>query len=204
MPRPVFSKRMLAFLCPLALCACMTANPRALYELSRFDPFNAEPDAIGIAVKTDRNLRVQTGDVELRVALESEKPEQAFDERFILAVDGSAAPGTLAGEIKPDDHVLAAAIAPQDYARFRMVQEKARTARAQNATKGKGTLSISVNGLCRTAPLSSAKPTVRSYMRTAANGDFFPLSGEMPLSEVFGKARPSATEVPLCEEIRPH
>ncbi len=203
MPHPFFSKRLLTLLSPLALCACMTANPRALYELSRFDPFNAEPDAIGVAVKTDRNLRVQTGDVELRVALESENPKQAFDERFILSVDGAAAPENLAKELGPHDHVLAAAIAPQDHARFRIAQEKARIARAQNTTKGKGTLSISVSGLCRTGPLSSAKPTVRNYMRTVANGDFFPLSGEIPLSEVFGKAALSAQEIPACKEVRP-
>ena len=57
-----------SLLASLLLSGCISASPRAMYELSKFDPFTADPRGIAVAVQTDRNLRLRTGDVILQVA----------------------------------------------------------------------------------------------------------------------------------------
>lgn len=168
------------------LSACMATSPRALYELSGFDPFKADPRHVAIAVKTDRNLQLQRGDVELRIALSAEDEVQAFDETFVLAVSDSAAGARFSQPVQPEEHVLVAAVAPEDRARFEATQQRVRMARAAKTADGKGTLSVTVKGGCRNGPLDAETLSVRSYMRTRAGGDFFPLTGEIKLQKMLG------------------
>ena len=90
----------------MALVGCMAANPRTLYELSRFDPLNADPADIAVAVKTDRKLHLRQGDVVLRMALDSDDKSRAFDERFVLAITRDTGTANLAGSLKETEHVL--------------------------------------------------------------------------------------------------
>ena len=109
----------------------MTANPRTLYELSRFDPLNADPADIAVAVKTDRKLHLRQGDVVLRLALDSDDKSRAFDERFVLSITRDTGTANLAGSLKETEHVLSAAVAAGDRERFRAVQARARKAREE-------------------------------------------------------------------------
>lgn len=188
--------------CALALSACVSGNPRTLYELSRFDPLDADPKEIAIAVKADRNLHLKRGDVLLRMTLESDDRNRAFDEHFVLAITNATPAAGLARSVKADEHVLTAAIAAPDMQRFRNTQAKARNARAANATDGKGSISVSITGGCRRGVLDMKTASVRSYMRTEADGRFFPLTGEIRLADIFVKAGMPAADVPACSEAK--
>lgn len=183
----------------VALSACVSGNPRTLYELSQFDPLSADPAGIAVAVKTDRKLYLRQGDVMLRMALASEDSDRAFDERFVLTVIEDREPSGFSQTLKADEHVLSAAIAAEDRKRFRATQARARAARADNATEGKGSISVSINGGCTSGPLDLKETTVRSYMRTQAGGRFFPLTGEMKLAEVFRQAKAPVAGIPSCD-----
>lgn len=185
--------------CAAALSACVSGNPRTLYELSKFDPLSADPAGIAVAVKTDRKLHLRQGDVMLRMALASEDKNRAFDESFVLTVIGDKEPAGFGQALKPNEHVLSAAIAAEDRQRFRAAQARARAARAEDATEGKGSISVSINGGCTSGPLDLKDTTVRSYMRTQAGGRFFPLTGEMKITEVLGNKKSSAIRIPSCE-----
>ena len=178
------------------LSACMATSPRALYELSTFDPFRADPDHVAIAVKTSRNLLLQRGDLELRIAFAAEDETHAFDETFVLAVTDGSTGVTLNQKIKPEDHVLTATIAPEDKARFETTQRRALGADSKD---GEGTLSVTVKGGCRTGSLDAETLFVRSYMRTKAGGSFFPLTGEIELKELLGGKSPAG--IPPCKDI---
>ncbi|WP_157384395.1 hypothetical protein [Nitratireductor soli] len=179
------------------LSACMATNPHALHQLSRFDPFKADPRHVAIAVKTDRNLWLRRGDVELRIALAAGGKAEAFDETFVLAIADSAAGAGFSAPVEPGDHVLTAMVAPEDRARFETVQHRARAAKTAN---GKGTLGVTVRGGCRSGPLDTETLSVRSYMRTEAGGEFFPLTGEIGLQKMLGGK--SLAGIPPCKDVR--
>ncbi|EKF19136.1 hypothetical protein [Nitratireductor pacificus] len=195
MPVSIFSGhlRAAALLCAMTLSGCMATSPRALYALSTFDPLTADPRDVAVAVRTDRNLLLRHGDVELRMALAA---DDTFDETFVLAVSGVGANQRFEQPVAPGNHVLMAAIAPEDRARFERIQRRAREARAAGTTKGRGTLSVAIRGGCRNGPLDAGSVSARSYMRTAAGGSFFPLTGEIGLREMLGAEAVAA--IPSC------
>lgn len=135
----------------------------------------------------------------LRMALASEDRNRAFDERFVLTVIEDREPAGFSQTLKANEHVLSASIAAEDRQRFRTAQARARAARADNATEGKGSISVSIDGGCKSGPLDPKETTVRSYMRTQAGGRFFPLTGEMKLAEVLGNTKSSVIRTPSCE-----
>lgn len=183
----------------MALVGCMTANPRTLYELSRFDPLSADPADIAVAVKTDRKLHLRQGDVVLRMALDSDDKSRAFDERFVLSITRDTGTANLAGSLKETEHVLSAAVAAGDRERFRAVQARARKAREEKATGGKGSMTVAISGGCKTGPLEGEDVHVRSYMRTETGGTYFPLTGEMKLADVFKKAGVPVADISYCD-----
>lgn len=177
---------LLPLLLATGLSACMSLGPRAIYELSRFDPFTADPAGIAVAVRTDKALHLKDGDVVMRVARPDADPAKAFDETFRLAIWQTAADPKLGAAMPPSDHIIAARFADADLARYREVQAKARAARAQPGGKGRGTLSVTVTGGCRSGPLEGRRITVATFMRTQAAGGFFPLTGAMDLADMLG------------------
>ncbi|UUP17485.1 hypothetical protein [Nitratireductor thuwali] len=167
--------------------ACMAPGPQSPLELSRFDPFAADPAAVSAAIVLDRALHLRRGDIVMRVSLDSREPGLSFDETFVLALNGHSA-GQLPGlAVAPNQHVQIAAIAKEDHARFQRVQQKARLAQEQRVSAGEGSLSITISGACRTGPIGHAA-TARAYLRTAATSRYVPLTDQIELGRVLDGA----------------
>ena len=170
----------------LLLSGCISASPRAMYELSRFDPFAADPRGIAVAVQADRTLRLRTGDVILQVVLDSPDKAYAFDETFVLAITERSADPQFTARLEDSQHIIAAAFADADIARYQWVQSRARAAKAAGKTMGKGSLTIRVRGGCRTGGPLGEGAQIRIYMRTGSQSGYFPLTGNVALKDMLG------------------
>jgi hypothetical protein len=128
-------------------------------------------------------LRLQTGDVSLRIALAADDPAEAFDETLRLSiVDGPEASG-IAVEPGRRERVHVATVAPEDRARLAAIQARVRAYKAAGRPKGRGTLAISVSGGCLTGEIDTGEARLATYMRTAAGQPFFALTREQPLAK---------------------
>lgn len=185
-----------SLLASLLLSGCISASPRAMYELSKFDPFTADPRGIAVAVQTDRNLRLRTGDVILQVALDSPDKAYTFDETFLLALTEGATDPRFTAKVERNDHIIVAAFAEADIARYEWAQSRARAAKAAGKSASKGSLTVGVRGGCRAdGPLDDGT-RIRTYMRTGSESGYFPLTGDMALKAMLGAG--TLAGIPPC------
>lgn len=178
------------------LAGCASLSPIAAVRLAAFDPLAADPAGIAVAVKTSERLHVGVGNVILRLALEADDPALAFDETFRLAVSGVSAGSAFPDRIEKGEHVRIATVKEADRARLAGAQAKARAAR-ETGNKGKGTLSVSVTGGCRTGPIDGQRTRLGTYMRTEREGAFFALTRGTRLAEAIGADKVAV--IPECE-----
>ena len=67
----------------------------------------------------------------------------------------------------------------------------------ETGNKGKGTLSVSVTGGCRTGPIDGLRTTLSTYLSTEREGAFFALTRGTRLAEAIGADKVAA--IPECE-----
>ena len=162
--------------------SCASLTPAAALRLAGFDPLEADPAAIAVAVRTSDRLRLRNGDVTMRVGFESKDKSLEFDEHFELQIVGGDVGTPPGGALSSGEHVQIAQVAVADRARLAATQAKARAARG----KGNGSLEVAVNGGCRTGEIDPASLSFSTYMRTAVEGEFFQLTRDMSLARAFG------------------
>ncbi|MCC5780114.1 hypothetical protein H7H48_13710 [Nitratireductor sp. B36] len=184
-------------LCALAAFTLSLAAGPARAE--NFDPLSADPATLGIAVKINGNLRLQKGDAVLVMQLPSERREWAIDETFILDIAKVQQDVKSSNASETTGHYELAMIAPTDRSRFKDALRKAREAREAAATGGKGSISVSVTGGCKTGPLDPAVATLQGFLRADADAPLVPLTGTMKLSDVFRQAGVPFTAIPDCK-----
>ncbi|WP_367717210.1 hypothetical protein AB2N04_03985 [Nitratireductor sp. GISD-1A_MAKvit] len=172
-----------------ALAALATSLVAGSANAEDFDPLNADPATLGIAVKIDGNLRLQKGDAVLVMQLPSERREWAIDETFILDIARVQQDANGPSHSGSADRYELAMIAPTDRSRFKEALRKARDAKKAAATDGKGSISVAVTGGCKTGPLDPAVATLQGFLRASADAPLVPLTGTMKLSDVFRQGR---------------
>ena len=175
---PLPALRSLLLLSLALLSGCASLSPQTLWALSQFDPLNADPAAIAVAVGMQEQWQLRDGDAEMRFMFMLEGANSpAVNELFALhsavAADGTTPP-PLVGEV-----VYRVQIAAADHERLRLAQQRVRQFKA-DGLKGQGTLEIEVMGGCHHGPLP-ATLMVRTFIQTDPDVGFMPLSSQLDL-----------------------
>ena len=170
----------------LALSACASVNPVGLARLAAMDPLSADPQQISVAARLPQALKLRTGDLVMVLKTNGVEGPDAIDETFSLAVTDAAAGD--AGVIAPRDgeRLQTARVAPQDLERLRAAQAKARAMKASGKHKGKGSLTVSAKGGCKTAELGEGPLKMNLYMQTQTGGERFPVVNALDLRRALG------------------
>ena len=165
----------------LGLSACASVNPVGLAKLAAMDPLSADPQQISVAARLPESLRLRTGDLIMVVKTDGVTGPGAIDETFYLAV-ADAAPGD-AGLVIPEDgeRLQTARVAPGDIERLRATQAKARTLKAAGTAKGKGSLTVSTRGGCKTGEFGDERLVMNLFMQTETGGEWFPVVSALDL-----------------------
>lgn len=160
------------------LSGCASLSPRTLWALSQFDPLNADPAAIAVAVGMQEQWQLSDGAVEMRLMFIFEGANSpVVDELFVLhsrPADDDTTPLPLVGEV-----VYRVEIAGADYERLRLAQKRIRQFRADDL-KGEGSLTIQVMGGCYHEP-KPATLLVRTFIQTDPEVGFLPLGNQLDL-----------------------
>jgi hypothetical protein len=168
------------------LCACASVNPAGLARLAAMDPLSANPQQISVAARLPQALKLRTGDLMMAVKTNETEGLGGIDQIFYLAVTDAAAGD--AGVIAPKEgeRLQTAQVAPQDIERLRATQAKAQALKAAGSAKGKGSLTVSAKGGCRTAELGDGPLKLNLYMQTETNGEWFPVVNSLDLRQALG------------------
>jgi hypothetical protein len=169
-----------------SLCACASVNPMAMAKLAALDPLSADAAQISAAARLPDSLKLRNGDLVLRIKIDSKDSGMRLDERFLLDVrDGK--PGD-AGTIStlPGERLQLAKVAEADLPRLSAVQAKAKAHKAKAQHKGEGSLSISIEGGCKTAEPSTGALPISIYLSTEVESGYYPVISNMDLRKQFG------------------
>ena len=185
-----------AFVLIAGLSACASVNPVGLARLAAMDPLAADPQRISVAARLPQALKLRTGDLMMVVKTDATEGPDRIDETFFLSVN-DAAPGST-GVIAPEaeERLQTARVAPQDIERLRATQAKARALKAAGGAKGRGSLTVSAKGGCKTAELGDAELVMNLYMQIETNGEWFPVVSALDLRRALGEEM--LAKIPAC------
>lgn len=150
----------------MSVAACTSVSPVGMMRLSQVDPLALDPAALSVAIDLPSALHLRDGDATLRLAVEGR-----LDETFVLDVDG--VPEHAVAPAAAGRHVVLAGIGAEDHERFASSQATARAVRASRG-RAKGSMTVSVTGGCRSAPVGSSDLYAAISIRTAET--YFPLA----------------------------
>lgn len=150
---------------------------------------------ITVAAIMPKPMRLRSGDVKLRLAIDSDEPEWKLDETIDLEVISASG---LAG-LQFDDateFVQVARISQSDFSRLKRVQKEARAYKKLNRNDNKGSLGVSIAGGCRDRAIGPGDLSARLFMRSDPGGSFFPVTRKIDPRSLIGEDGIEA--VPLC------
>lgn len=163
---------------------CVSLSPIGAAHLAATDPLAVDPAAISVAIELPSTLHIRDGDATLQMKIGGR-----LDETFVLHVEGTI------GGVAPTGgrHVLAAGIAQRDWTRFARAQAEARNARERDG-KGRGSLTVSITGACRTGDVDDGPVPTAISIRTAER--YVPLA-RIDLAATIGTAK--LKQLPTCD-----
>lgn len=178
------------------LSACASVNPVGLAKLAAMDPLSADPQQISVAARLPESLKLRTGDLMMVVKTKESSGPDTINETFLLAVE-DAAPGD-AAVVMPEngERLQTARVAPADIERLRATQAKARALKVTGEGKGKGSLTVSAKGGCKTGEFGDADLVMNLFMQTETDGEWFPVVSALDLRRALGEE--VLAKIPAC------
>lgn len=161
-----------------------------MWKLRNFDPLEADPSHIRIAVISDEIVQLTDDAVTLELSFESEFPEHNFKNRSKATVKANSVVDELNHLLKPKQRITLFYLDPDAAHLMRLSQNRIRIIK-ENEIKGRGSFSLSVDTGCFNGP----KPNTlianvyaqfspdRGYIKMISNIDL--LKQVEPLQEEF-------------------
>ena len=155
--------RALAFLALPLAASCSAVSGPGPTPGTQFDPLNARPENIAVAIGVPETFQLRTGDANLRMSFKGRGAAQAIrlEETVALRILPNA-PGKPAGNA--GERVYIARVSAGDLDRLARVQAAILDVQATGA-KGTGTLSVEVSGGCFVGPVPDTL-SVSSWLQT--------------------------------------
>lgn len=183
--------------CTALLAGCLSMSPAAMRKLAAYDPLEANPADLRIALDAPKRLSVRDSDIVLTISHSGGEGFPAWEEKFAAKVDSVT---TVAPGIDPVDagsrQLIIAAITPEEQPRVLAAQARARQARAQGL-KGKGNIAVGATG-CRNGPLDEDRLPISLYLQTGPAEPFMPIMRDVDLIAIL-KDKGGANGIPLCD-----
>ncbi len=169
-----------------SLSSCASVSPVALAKLAALDPLSADPAMISVAARLPQALKLRKGDLVMAIKIDGAEGPDKLDEKFLLdIVDAKSGD---AGVIMPleGERLVTARVAPQDMARLKAAQAKAAALKSTGKYRGKGSLSVSAQGGCKTGDITNVPLIMNLFMTTESGGDWFSVVSDMDLRKQLG------------------
>jgi hypothetical protein len=182
-------------LCFSTLAGCLAISPQAAAKLAGFDPLDANPAEIRIAIQAPRVLSVRPGDIVMTIARNAGNGKPSSEEKFYPEVEGDAvaAPGIPQISLS-NTRLIIAKFSPSDQVRILKAQMAAKSAKADGTG---GSLSVGSTG-CRNDNVMEPVVAISIYMQTKAEDKFIPLTSNLDLQKALAK-QGGVNSMPLCD-----
>ncbi|MBL4672273.1 MAG: hypothetical protein JKX81_08415 [Arenicella sp.] len=145
------SASVLALLCLTFLCACTSVPLSTIWKLRNFDPLDANPNEIRIAVITDQIIQLEDESVSLQLGFSSADRNHDFSTMAKATVKANATVGQLQQYVEGEQRITLFYLADSAADAIRLAQNRLRIIK-QNDIQGNGSLTINVHMGCFNGP----------------------------------------------------
>ena len=137
---------LLLSICLLSACANMTF--KGMYEMATFDLFALEPAQLSIAVRTDKALEIEQGNVVINLSFVSDDETLYIQEKLLPSVTQTRAiSGALANGLEPHEQITLFNLTAEDANTMKESLMQAKDYK-DNGRKGTGAFGISIENVC--------------------------------------------------------
>ncbi|QOL26938.1 hypothetical protein LP316_06510 [Thalassotalea sp. LPB0316] len=141
-------KHYLAIALTLLLTACANITFKGMYEMATLDIFALDPAQLNIAVRTDKAINLEQGNVVVELSVVSIDETLFIEEKLFAQVSqAKAISGALASGLKSNEAITIFNLSPEDATVMKQALTQAKTYK-DNGKKGKGSLAIKLDNVC--------------------------------------------------------
>lgn len=133
------------------LTACANTPISSMWKLRNFDPLQANPSSIRLAVITNQIVILEDNSTTLGLAFSSEHPEHSFADTFYATVKPNAKVPELEHDKGINENITLFYLDETTANRMRLLQNRIKIIKEQNI-KGEGSLSVNINTACFNGP----------------------------------------------------
>jgi len=168
-------KRIMLLLMVLSIIGCAGIPLSSVYKMMTTNPFEFHPDAISIAVKRSNVIQVQTGDVELKFSIHSDKLDLKVLQQYFLVVDNTPRVTTITEELKNNEALTVLTLSTEDVIRMKNLQKRMRDHLKKGGKSSDFGFSVRVLEGCKNTNDIPDNVFVSLFLKLDSRSDFFPL-----------------------------
>ncbi len=133
------------------LTACTSLPLNTMWKLRNFDPLQADPSQMRIAVITDKIVQLKDDAVTIQLSFTSDDPEHTFKNTSHASVKTNTTVQELDSKLSDNERITLFYLDKEAAEQMRLAQNRIRIIK-QNKIKGDGSLSVNVNTGCFDGP----------------------------------------------------
>ncbi|MCC2617558.1 hypothetical protein LJ739_14995 [Aestuariibacter halophilus] len=186
----------------LSMLGCASVPLRTMYHLSQFDPMQADPGQIAVAIRTTDAIAMQKGDVTIDLAFAADDNSVVIDNHYLVEVaELQRWPASLQDGLQAGEGLTVLHLSEQDAQSMREVQKMVLERREQlGSAKGKGSFSVSVKGTCLRKALPQGDVYVDLLLQVDTEQGFLTLAEDATLAELLEQGGEATQRTwPQCE-----
>lgn len=146
-----YIKITITILCCALTAACTSIPLSTMWKMRNFDPLQADPSAIKIAVITDKIVQLKDDAVTLELSFKSDFPEHTFENVSKATVETNSLVPELNELVGENQEITLFYLDEETAHKMRLSQNRIRIIR-ENEIEGQGSFGISVNTGCFEGP----------------------------------------------------
>ena len=135
----------------ILITACTSVPLSTMWKLRNFDPLQADPSQIRIAVITDKIVQLKDDAVTMELSFTSEFPEHTFKNISNATVKTNSSVQELDSKLSDNERITLFYLDKETADQMRLAQNRIRISK-QNEIKGDGSFSVNVNTGCFDGP----------------------------------------------------
>ena len=187
---------LVAVICICFVSACSSIPIMTMYKMRNVSPLEAHPEHIKVAVRTDKRIIIQKGNVELKFGYKADDGSLNIEDLYLIEVEhNSIAHPTLLDGIGRHEAVTLLKLSPDDAKQLRESQRLV-AEHQSSGEKGQGYLSVGLSNICTPGGVNIANAEADLFLHVDPATGFLLLFDDMNIAESLEVS--NLKELPEC------
>jgi len=167
----------------LSVAGCVGIPLSSVYKMMTADPLEFNPGAISIAIKSSNTIKINTGDVEMSLFINSDDSGLSISQKYFLAVDNAPRIPLLAEGLNDNEALTVLTLSPEDVVRMVNLQNMMKKHLINGGKRSDFGFYVRVLGGCKNTKDIPENVFVSLFLKLDFSSDFFPLYEDFDIGQ---------------------